>query len=247
MVPDEVLAFGRQVAASLQRHLGDDLVGAYFVGSIALGGYVPGQSDVDMVATCERVVADQLKPSLAEAVFQTTSSCPTRGLEFTLYRRAVAGSAPVAADFEVNVNGGPRMDRDIHLDSRTEPGFWYVIDRAVAHRRGVAVFGPPPAEVFADVSRRALLDAMIESIRWHREHERATMYSVLNATRAWRFAAEDALGSKLDGAAWARERWSNARLIDAAVDLRYGRPATLDAAEVDLLLNNVQNTLVNCR
>ena len=139
------------------------------------------------------------------------------------------------------------MDRDIHLDSRTEPGFWYAIDRAVAHRRGVAIYGPSPAEVFADVSRRSLLDAMIESMRWHRKHEKATLYSVLNAARAWRFAVEDTLGSKLEGADWARERWSSAGVIDAAVDLRHGRPATLDVAEVDELLGHVESVLVKSR
>ena len=247
MVPDEILTYSGEVVATLQEVLGDGLRGAYYVGSIALGGYVAGESDIDIVAVSEHGIPDQLKPSIAGAVFDTTRFCPARGLEFTMYRRAVAESSPVAADFEVNVNGGPRMARDIHLDARTEPRFWYVIDRAIAHRCGVAICGPPPVEVFADVSRRALLDVMIESMRWHREHEKATLYSVLNATRAWRFAAENALGSKLEGAAWARERWSSARVIDAAVDLRHGRPATLDAAEVDALLEHVESTLVHSK
>ena len=243
MVPDEVAAYGRHVVASLREVLGEGLSGAYYVGSIALGGYVAGESDIDIVAVSELAIPDQMKPPLAEAVFDTTKSCPARGLEFTLYRREVAESPPVAADFEVNVNGGPRMARAIRFESRAEPGFWYVLDRAIAHRCGVVIWGPPPAETFAEVSRRALLDTMIESMRWHREHEKATLYSVLNASRAWRFAAEDALGSKLEGAAWARERWSNPGVIDAAVDLRHGRSAALDAAEVDALLNHVESTL----
>jgi len=247
MVPGEVLAYGREVAASLEAVLGDGLRGAYFVGSAALGGYVPGKSDIDIVAVSRHAIADEMKPSLADAVFQTTRSCPARGLEFTLYQSAVASSSPLGADFEINVNGGPGMDRDIHLDSRTEPAFWYVIDRAVAHRHGVAICGPPPADAFADVSRSDLLDAMIASTRWHREHEGATLYSVLNATRAWRFAVEDALGSKLEGAAWARERWPSAHVIDAAVELRHGRPATLDATEADTLLDHVESTLVHSR
>jgi hypothetical protein len=243
MVPDEVLTYGREVAASLQGVLGDGLCGVYFVGSVALGGYAPGESDIDIVAVSERAIPDQTKPAVAGAVFDTTRSCPTRGLEFTLYRREVAEASPVAADFELNVNGGPRMAGEIHLDSRTEPGFWYVIDRAIAHRSGVAIWGPPPPELFTDVSRRALLEAMIASMQWHREHEKATPHSVLNATRAWRFAAEDVLGSKLEGAAWARERWANVSVIDAAVDLRHGRPATLDLDEVDRLLDHVESTL----
>ena len=230
--------------ASLYDVLGDGLVGAYYVGSIALGGYVAGESDLDLIAVSHSGIPDEQKSSVADAVVATTPSCPARGLEFTLYRRAVVAAPPVAADFEVNANGGPRMDRVIHLESRAEPRFWYILDRAIAHRCGVVIEGPPPAKIFAEVPRRLLLDVLIESMRWHREHEGATLYSVLNASRAWRFAAEDALDSKLEGAAWARERWTNPSVIDAAVDLRHGRPAPLDAAEVDALLDHVERALV---
>ena len=98
--------------------------------------------------------------------------------------------------------------------------------------------------MFAEVSRSTLLDAMTQSMRWHREHEKATLYSVLNACRAWRFAVEDVLGSKLDGAAWARTRWTRPDLIDAAVELRHGRPAALDVTDVDELFKHVENALL---
>jgi streptomycin 3"-adenylyltransferase len=73
MVPAQVLEYGDQVAASLREVLGDGLVGVYFVGSTALGGYVPGESDVDIVAVSERVIPDEAKPQIAEAVFDTTA------------------------------------------------------------------------------------------------------------------------------------------------------------------------------
>lgn len=136
-----------------------------------------------------------------------------------------------------------KAPRSVHLDQSTEPGFWYVLDRAVAHRAGIPIVGPPAVDTFVDIPRGRLLDAMRESMRWHRRHEGATLYSVLNACRAWRFAAEDALGSKLEGAAWARERWANRKLVDSAVALRQGRSAELGAPEVDALLAHVENTL----
>ncbi len=170
-----------------------------------------------------------------------STTCPARGLELTLYRRAVAGSLPVGADFEVNANGGPRMPTTtIHLDPAAEPGFWYVLDRAIAHRAGVVISGPPPSHVFADVAHATLLDALYQSMAWHRVHEKATLYSVLNACRAWRFVDEGVLGSKLEGAAWARERWPDTDVIDAAVALRQGEDAAaLDESAVDDLLSAV--------
>jgi len=235
--------FGHTVVDVLGSLLADELVGAYFVGSIALGGYVSGHSDLDIVAVCGHHVDADTKAALAESLSRATVSCPARGLEFTLYRAEVASSPARDADFEVNVNGGPRMARSVHLSPQAEPRFWYVLDRAIAHRRAIPISGPPPAEVFADVPRRLLLDVMGESMRWHREHEKATLYSVLNAGRAWRFAVDDVLGSKLEGADWARHRWEAASLIDAAVDIRHGRPAQLDADQVDRFLAHVEGAL----
>lgn len=229
--------FGEAVAHVLGDTVGRHLVGTWYVGSVALGGYVPGESDVDIAAVCEVALTHPQKQHVASAIVEVSTACPARGLEFTLYRREVAGSLPKGADFEVNANGGPRMPTTIHLDPAAESGFWYVLDRAIAHRAGVVISGPPASEVFADVPRPTLLDAMYESMAWHRAHEKATLYSVLNACRAWRFADEDVLGSKLEGAAWARERWPDPALIDAAVALRRGAGAhALEEAAVDDLL-----------
>jgi hypothetical protein len=245
--PADVAAFGRTTVAILDSALAGELVGTYFVGSIALGGYIPGQSDVDIVAVCGGPLGEEAKQMLGDRLLEASTTCPARGLELTLYRSEVASSPATNADFELNVNGGPRMERLVRLSSLDEPRFWYVLDRAVAYRSGVALFGPPADEVFAATPRHVVLEALAESTRWHRRHEGATLYSVLNASRAWRFAEDDVLGSKLEGAAWARLRWSVPSLLDAAVHLREGRPAPLDAAEVDRLLEHVEGVLAEAQ
>jgi hypothetical protein len=242
LTPD-VAVFGDRVTEVLARTLGTNLVGVYFVGSVALSGYVPGESDVDMTAVSNFALSDPQKRRVASAIVEVSAACPARGLEFTLYRRKIACSRATGADFEVNANGGPGMPTAVHVDASAEPGFWYVLDRAIAHRSGVAISGPPPEGIFADVPRSTLLNAMDESMAWHRAHERATHYSVLNACRAWRFAEEDVLGSKLEGAAWARERWPSTGVVDAAVALRRGEDATLDDSAVDALLTAVATRL----
>lgn len=245
MVPEDVAAFGDRVVDVVRSVLSDDLVGAWFVGSIALGGYVPGESDIDINAVCERRVPEGTRHAVAAAIVGVTAECPARGLEITLYRREVAASQPTDAAFELNANGGPRMDTVVRVTPEGQPGFWYAIDRAIAHRHGVTIAGPPASSIFADAPRTQLLAAMRDSMRWHRAHERATLYSVLNASRAWRFAEEDVLGSKMEGATWARGRWHDPSLIDAAVDLRHGRPASLDEVGVDALLDHVERVLTD--
>lgn len=241
----EIAGFGAAVAGALGRVLGGELVGTWFVGSIALGGFVPRQSDLDIVAVCADALTEHQKQQVASAVLEVSRACPARGLELTLYRSEAATAPPRGADFEVNVTGGPRMATAVYLDAAAEPGFWYVLDRAVAHRVGVVISGPPPGDVFDDIARRTLLAAMRESLEWHRVHEGATLYSVLNPCRAWRFAEEDVLVSKLAGAGWARERWPEPGVIDAAVALRRGTDgAPLPVPAVDDLLSAVVDRLL---
>jgi hypothetical protein len=239
MVPSEVAVFGDQVAEALTRALGTEPVGVYFVGSLALGGYIAGESDIDIAAVSREALTGRRRQELGSAVVQVSAACPTRGPELTLYRQEVAASQPAGAEFEVNANGGPRMPTAVHTDATAEPAFWYVLDRAIAHRFGVAITGPPAGTVFTEVSRITLLSALYESMAWHRTREKATLYSVLNPCRAWRSAAVDVLGSKLEGAAWARTQRADAGLIDAAVALRRGQEATLDEAAVDAFLGDV--------
>lgn len=239
----EVAAFGDHVSRVLDGLLGGDLTGAYFIGSVALGGFVPAESDVDVAAVCRTALGSTQQNDVAAAIVEASRACPARGLEFTLYRDEVVRSLPQGADFEVNTNAGPRMPRAVHVDADAEPGFWYVLDRAVAHRSGVVISGPPPGTVFADVPRSTLLPALSESLAWHLAHEGATLHSVLNACRAWRFAEEDVLGSKLAGAAWARSRWPDRDVIDAAVALRHGRDAVIEPSAVDAFLAAVSTRL----
>ena len=92
-------AFGQELVGRLGETLDGRLVGAYFVGSVALGGYVPRESDVDVVAVSEHPVPIEERSRIAQTVVECAPTCPARGLEFTLYRREVAAAIPKAADF----------------------------------------------------------------------------------------------------------------------------------------------------
>jgi hypothetical protein len=160
VIPPEVAQFADQVAEALAGTLGTDLVGLYVVGSVALGGYVPGESDIDMAGVSDSALTDAQKQRVASAVVEASVACPARGLEFTLYPRQVVGSPPTGADFEVNANGGPRMPPAVHLDATVEPGFWFVLDRAIAHRSGLAISGPPTRGRFNAVRTRHVTTRM---------------------------------------------------------------------------------------
>jgi hypothetical protein len=64
----DVDSFGRELARRLADALDGGLVGAYFVGSIALGGYVADESDVDVIGVSEHQVPAGAKLSCTKPV-----------------------------------------------------------------------------------------------------------------------------------------------------------------------------------
>ena len=241
--PDDAAAFADEVAGILASILADEFVGAYFVGSIALGGYVAGESDIDIVAVCRRPVDDDVRQAVVEQLLGATPHCPARGLEFTLYRVEVASSLPEQADFEVNVNGGPGMPRSVHLSPDGQPRFWYVLDRAVAHRSGIVISGPPPESCSprsrGDCSWRCWASRCDGTERTRRHPStRCSTPAGPGGSPPTTFSVPSSRAPNGPGDAGLPPS-----LIDAAVELRHGRPAHLDEGEVDRFLDHVERAL----
>ena len=169
--------------------VGDDLVGVYAGGSLALDGYRPGRSDIDVAV----VVADRLdvaaKRALVAALRHDALPCPARGLELVVYRAQVAAAGGTDPGFEVELNTGARMDFRATEDPAARPAadgqFWYAIDRGILADHGRPIVGPPAATVFTGPGDWELRRLLAESLRWHLHAPAAASDdAVLNACRA---------------------------------------------------------------
>ncbi|SCL68658.1 hypothetical protein GA0070606_4841 [Micromonospora citrea] len=150
--------------------LGDDLVGAYAAGSVGLGAYQPGRSDVDVALVCADALDPARKRELVARLRHESLPCPARGLELVVYRRAVACSGTPEPGFEVELNTGARMAFRATwaaAERAAEDGlFWYGLDRSILHQCGYALLGPPAADTFADLSATDLRRLLTDALRW---------------------------------------------------------------------------------
>jgi len=235
MEPGQLVeACGRAVTGALRRLLGEELVAAYLVGSGALGGVAPAVSDVDVVAVCATEPPEAHRRAIAAALTELVMTWPLRGLELVLYARAALAAPERAPRFAINLNVGPRMPYRLSLGPAEEPAHWFLLDLAILRDHGRALAGPPPGELVGPIPRRWLLEALADSMAWHRANEPALQQSVLNASRGWRFAAEGVWCSKDDAGAWALARTRDPGIVEAALAARRGgRAATLDSARVE--------------
>ena len=218
---------------------GGALVGVYVSGSVALGDYVAGVSDIDVFAVVDGVPDRQYKEDAVAALLEPPMEIPARGLEFVLYGWGFVRAPSPDAGFEVNLNTGSDMTHHVSLDPGSEPAHWFVLDRAIVRAAGVAAIGPLPEEVFAPLPRRWLLQALKDSIEWHRSHDAGGPDSVLNAARALCFVREGRWLSKTAAAEGAARYTGAAGTLESALTARIARRAGPDEKEAEPFLDLV--------
>jgi hypothetical protein len=223
----------------LDERLGVDLVGAYLHGSAVLGGWREDRSDVDILAVCAGRPADPgALEGLAGALSVRSLPCPApRGLEFGLITAESAASQSAEPAFELDLTTSAAGDKPTLGRGRGHAD--YLMHIAVCRRYGRALAGPPAEEVFGDVPARLLDVTFAGELAWATAHA-PPAYQVLNACRAWRFATERELCSKVAGGEWALGRGADDAAIAAALEHQRGGPETpVDPASVAALIARV--------
>ena len=129
--------------------LGDDLIGVYLDGSLALGDFDPATSDVDFIAA----IAQPLSPASFEALAAMHRQMRDSGRPFAtelegsyIHLSALRRHDPADATFP-NLERGP----DEVLKLKEHHSDW-VIHRYTVREHGLTLFGPPPATLIDLVS-----------------------------------------------------------------------------------------------
>jgi hypothetical protein len=211
-----------ELARRTKAVLGGRLVGVYAGGSLALGDYQPGRSDVDVAVVVKGRLSRETKEALAAGLRHESLPCPARGLELVVYSRDAAKANTARADFELNLNTGAEMSFRVDLEPDPAETHWFALDRAILRAHGLALLGPPAQDVFGTIPRPQLLAVVAQSLRWHELGGARTDDAVLNACRALRFAREDEWSSKRAAGRWALEGVSDSVVVEQALAARSG-------------------------
>jgi Domain of unknown function (DUF4111) len=230
-----------EVVERLARLAGERLLGAWVVGSGAIGDFDRERSDLDVQAvTSERLARAELE-ELAAALSHPALACPARGLEFVLYARADLDE-PLGPAFQLNLNTGPGMLQHVGYDPAAEPRFWFVLDVAIAREQSRPLYGAPVAELLPELPRELVLSALGDALAWWREHDATG--AILAACRAWAWLDEGRWLSKGEAAAWASARLADAAPVERALAHRADAAAPEPTAvEADRVVKTVQGML----
>jgi predicted nucleotidyltransferase len=218
------LGFAHWLAYRCAAALGGAVVSVILHGSLKLGEFTPGRSDIDMLVVVDAPLGDDQVMRLQGAVEQPRTEAPTR-VDLRLVTRATAASPPrvpeLEAAFEIRLGNDKELMRRV-----AEPDLLAELSIARANGRRIvgaapwAVIGTVPAEWLRDVGDRQL--AMWQDLIDDADHSELM---VLTACRIWRFSAEGVHCSKAAAGRWALDRDPSLRAVEEALRQRTIDPA----------------------
>jgi hypothetical protein len=221
----------RDVLTGTLRHR---LVGCYLYGSALDGDFLPGRSDIDVIAITGRWLHPEIEQQATERLLALRVPASVKGLDLWLVPASIARDPRLSPSYQVRLLTA--IDFVCH-DPPWRPGDpRLAMLLAICRSHGAALAGPPPRSVLAPIPRAGLLGGMLEDLGTHAPPH----YRVLNACRDQHFLDEGRLCSKLEGAAWALRRMGDPELVSAAVDWqRIGDGEPLEGGRVDAFVEPV--------
>jgi len=155
-------AYVAEIATRTRDVLGGDLLAVCLMGSAALGDYRPGRSDIDVAVVTGRPLPVVAREALVGALEHEALPCPARGLELVAYD-PTGLVQPRGPAYLINLNTGPRMDRQVSFDPAESPQFWFTLDVAIGRTLGRALRVPPPDDVFPELPDALVRAAALDS------------------------------------------------------------------------------------
>jgi predicted nucleotidyltransferase len=182
------------LVADVRAVVGEDVVGVYLHGSLALGCFNAALSDIDLLVVTKRALTPDQRQALGPVLLRSGRI----EISFVTAPSLRPWRHPAPYDLHFSSKAGlvgPGEDEDLAAHF------------TVAREAGVALMGPPPADVLPEVPWEDYEESLRRDLAWAREHG-TELYAVLSPARIWATLTDHAVHSKASGAAWALERAS---------------------------------------
>lgn len=190
--------------------LGDNLVGIYVHGSIAMNCFHWSSSDIDYIVVIEKELSEEQKLRLMQVTVEQNETAPTKGIEMSVVLERHCREFRYPTPFELHFS-------NMHLKWFREDPLGYCKSMhgedpdlaahfTIINKYGIVLYGKAIAEVFSEVPREAYLHSIQADIE---EAESLVMenpvYIILNLCRVAAYVKSGLVLSKEQGGLWGIE------------------------------------------
>lgn len=190
-----------------------NLIGVYLHGSLAMGCFRPGQSDVDLLVLIRESPPPSRMYAWAQQILQSSGTGAPLELSILAHAQYTPWRHPTPFVFHFSEEWRPAILTALNTGAWRSWPLEYAPDPdlaahfTVASRRGVCLAGAPIAGAVPVPPWTHYLDSIRRDFSWASERaEENPLYLALNACRIWAAVVDHLVLSKAEGAAWAIPR-----------------------------------------
>lgn len=209
-----------RIRSGLLELWGSSLIGIYAHGSLCLGDFDPGRSDLDLlVVTRDALTAHQCFELMNKFLDWHRQPSPLE-VSVLLASDLQAWTHPAPHQFHFSEYWRPRFER---LAAEQDVSFWrheevwtdsdLACHVALTRQSGIALYGPSPASLFPKVPDEHFWSSIsggaseLAAIQTHPDGTSTVpVYDILTLARIWSYKELRAIVSKLQAAEWALNR-----------------------------------------
>lgn len=187
-------------------------VGVYLHGSLAMGGFNPNSSDIDLIVVTKRPLSNRQQRELVRFLLGRSSEPFPIEISSLTVSQIENWSYPTPYDFHFSEFWRTRYEAELrngtalYLNDEDKTDVDLAAHFTVIHHRGVCLFGQPIHETFPSVPRNDYLASILEDYRecLDKLYENP-VYCLLNMIRVYWYMKEGKICSKKEAGVWGRE------------------------------------------
>jgi streptomycin 3"-adenylyltransferase len=215
-VPQEIVQLLSDIVSECKVLLGDNLVGVYLHGSLAIGSFNPDASDVDFLVVTKNKLTPEKRREIAQCMLRLSHRAPRKGLEMSVITQEALRDFKHPTPYEFHFSNE-------WIEQYRNDTFDYSKDNLVdgdlaAHftitkARGLVLSGKPIDAVFPDIPKQHYTSSILADARDILRNLSSTsssalewstpVYNVLNLCRVRAFLEAGLITSKREGGEWA--------------------------------------------
>ena len=186
---------------------GDNLLGIYLHGSLAMGCFNPQKSDLDLILVVKNNISHARKIEFLKNVVKFNEEAPQKGIELSIVKREFCNPFVYPTPYELHfsntyvdwVKEKPEdyIEKIIGTDKDLAAHF------TIINKFGIALYGAPISEIFGKVPKSSYVDSIWYDIENAREDILSNpMYVTLNLCRVLAYLKDELVLSKKTGGEW---------------------------------------------
>jgi predicted nucleotidyltransferase len=207
--PIKVKDFVNNLVNGIKNLIKDDFIGFYIHGSLAMGGYNPSRSDIDVLVVTGESLSRQTKRELATFfLYHSANPFPVE-ISFLNEQRLGNWNHPGRYEFHYSESWRCRYKDDLskgtneYLNELSHEDPDLAAHIMITNHRGICIEGRPIVDVFPVIPEKDYLSSLKgDYIDCLENIEEDPVYCVLNMMRVYLYVKEGKITSKQEAGAW---------------------------------------------